>query len=160
MPTNRCSKLVRDSETYRMRKCKNKISYHFSFLNLCTCHIMFNQRINVTKIQATWRSYKVRSKIQKIVIKLPPEIIKIIIKFIRIDWHIEYHYIPSIINIYYKRIDYYERLIHDYRRYTNIRLPFSDLHIFHRQQLKYNIKMFKLFVDIDDWDYYTKEYLL
>lgn len=121
---------------------------------------MFNQRINVTKIQATWRSYKVRSKIQKIVIKLPPEIIKIIIKFIRIDWHIEYHYIPSIINIYYKRIDYYERLIHDYRRYTNIRLPFSDLHIFHRQQLKYNIKMFKLFVDIDDWDYYTKEYLL
>ena len=83
MSTFRCSEYVLDKTTKRIRKCKNKKCCN----ELCTIHYKKLINKNALLIQSVFRGNKIRSKLNNILVKLPDDIQRIIIKNVREDYY-------------------------------------------------------------------------
>ena len=126
MPTLRCSEYVLDKTTKRIRKCKNKKCFN----ELCTIH--YKKLINekTLLIQSIFRGNKIRSKLNNILVKLPDDIQRIIIKNVRED-----HYNT-------KRNNVIEKIINN--RLVKLLNPGTDFIYYYNNQSSYFLEINKI----------------
>ena len=83
MPTCRCSHMILDSETKRMRKCKIKKTYLISEVQHCHIHATIMYGKNINTIQRCYRGYVIRKKTIMFKKLLPRELQVKIIGYMR-----------------------------------------------------------------------------
>ena len=104
----RCQIIVKDPQTKRHRKCRRNQKFGI----ICSCHA----RVYVVKIQAAWRSYRARSKINTFK-QLPSELWGEVLNFVSKANRMEYvkdnmyRVYKSHIMVYHRRCEARKRVM-------------------------------------------------
>ena len=101
MTSRRCSSYAITTN----RKCKKNFKFIINGRKMCHIHADIEYRKNAIYIQKCWRSYRSRSRINKIYILLPEELQKKVIFYIRENYLIKKHHHDIIYKILENKIE-------------------------------------------------------
>ena len=145
MTLKKCCESVFDITTKRIRKCKLNRHFH----EYCYIHVNVLFKKCATNIQKNWRGFYCRKKLNNLFYNLPQDLQCHVMKYVRKDHYLEKKWIPSIINVYKKRICYYDSLDQGLRNlYINREIGLTEYRnniLPVLKEKKYNIEMYLKF---------------